>query len=76
MINRKTQKFWGEHPIVALRRFLFSQFVVKMVSLGRAVFWWETARFLWTRNLRQKAFNLFTVISALAGRSGTGATLE
>ena len=36
--------------MVASRGLLFSQPVVKMVSLGRAVFWWETARFVSSNN--------------------------
>src|SRR5438034_4623909 len=56
------KKLWGEHPIVAPRRFLFSQFVVKMVSLSRAVFWWETARFRY--NTRFEAASLHGEINA------------
>jgi len=36
---------WGKNPIQWERCFWFNTFVVKMVSLGWAVFWWETARF-------------------------------
>jgi hypothetical protein len=32
-------------PIVSKTALRNLHFVVKMVSLGRAVFWWETARF-------------------------------
>jgi hypothetical protein len=37
---------WGKHPIAAPSSFRQNVAVVKMVSLGRAVFWWETARFI------------------------------
>jgi hypothetical protein len=39
-------RLWGKDPIGIHLVFWPYLPVVKMVSLGRAVFWWETARFL------------------------------
>ena len=46
VVPTKGLESWGEHPIAQPMDFCCDGAVVKMVSLGRAVFWWETARFL------------------------------
>jgi len=70
-------RLWGKDPIAAITRFWCNQTVVKMVSLGQAVFWWKTACFFSSaggeqpiveeRSLRENAFSFNPLF--IGGRS-------